>query len=116
MEMQRALAALTALSHATRLAVFRRLVRAGSAGCMPGDLAAELEVPAATLSFHLKELAHAGLIQSEPRGRFICYRANFGRMTALLAYLTENCCADGVAPGCAPANACAPARATARRR
>jgi ArsR family transcriptional regulator len=115
MEMKSALAALTALGHATRLTVFRRLVRAGPSGCMPGDLATELDVPAATLSFHLKELSHAGLIESEPRGRFICYRANFERMTALLGYLTENCCVGDDAPGCAPANACVPVAAKVRR-
>jgi ArsR family transcriptional regulator len=105
MEMKDALAALTALSHATRLAVFRRLVQAGPEGCVAGDLASELDVPAATLSFHLKEMTHA-----ESRGRFVCYRANFERMTALLGYLTENCCAGTGA--CGPALMCQPETGT----
>jgi ArsR family transcriptional regulator len=109
MEMRDALAALAALAHGTRLAVYRRLVEAGADGCVAGDLAQELEVPAATLSFHLKELAHATLIEAEPQGRFMCYRANFATMTQLLGYLTENCCAGGMAT-CVPAVACGPVK------
>jgi DNA-binding transcriptional ArsR family regulator len=106
MEMRVVLAALTALGHATRLAVFRRLVQAGPTGCVAGDLASEFGVPGATLSFHLKELAHAGLIEAEPRGRYVTYRANFARMNALLGYLTENCCAGTEDATCTPAKVC----------
>ena len=96
--------ALAALAQAVRLRVFRALVVAGPAGLTPGDLSAQLEVAANTLSFHLKELSHAGLITQERQGRHLIYRAAFDSMNALLAYLTENCC-EGEA--CAPADAAA---------
>lgn len=107
METNQAIAALAALGHGTRLAAFRLLVEAGPAGRMAGEIGAALAVPGATLSFHLKELVHAGLIEGESRGRHVCYRARFDAMNALLAYLTHNCCAGAPHPGCAPA----PARA-----
>ena len=93
METNQAIAALTALGQETRLAVFRLLVQAGPEGHVAGEIAAALAVPGATLSFHLKELVHAGLVESESRGRNVCYRANFEAMNGLLAYLTHNCCA-----------------------
>ena len=96
--------ALAALAQAVRLRVFRALVVAGPAGLTPGDLSAQLEVAANTLSFHLKELSHAGLITQERQGRHLIYRAAFDSMNALLACLTENCC-EGEA--CAPADAAA---------
>ncbi len=100
-----ALAALSALAQETRLAVFRYLVEAGPAGMTVGRIGEALEVPAATLSFHLKELSHAGLVGSRQESRFIWYSANYEAMNGLIAYLTENCCrgqpeACGVA--CAP--------------
>jgi DNA-binding transcriptional ArsR family regulator len=110
MEMTDALAALAALGHPTRLAVYRRLVKAGVDGCMAGDLAQEIGVPAATMSFHYKELTRAGLIQAQQQGRFVCYRANFPRMTELLVYLTENCCAGSDVEACPPSVVCAPAK------
>lgn len=104
-----AIAALTALGHAKRLAVFRLLVVAGPAGRMAGDMAEELGMPGATLSFHLKELTNAGLIIGEQQGRFICYRAAFDAMNGLIAYLTHNCCAGSPGGECGPATtACAP--------
>lgn len=108
MKQKEALAALAALAHATRLEAFRQLVRAGADGRVAGDIASSLEVPAATLSFHLKELASAGLVVAEQEGRYMRYRANFARMSALLGYLTENCCGGVV--DCAPAMACTPRR------
>ncbi|WP_414495268.1 ArsR/SmtB family transcription factor [Stenotrophomonas maltophilia] len=102
METKNAIAALTALGHATRLAAFRLLVEAGPAGHMAGDIASLLQVPPATLSFHLKELLQAGLVESENQGRNVCYRANFSAMTGLIDYLTHNCCAGSAAPGCTP--------------
>ena len=93
METKVALASLAALAHATRLAAFRLLVEAGTEGRVAGEIAEALDVPAATLSFHLRELVLAGLADSEQRGRFVCYRANFAGMNALIAYLTRNCCA-----------------------
>ncbi|KRG39661.1 ArsR family transcriptional regulator [Stenotrophomonas pictorum JCM 9942] len=102
METKPAIAALTALGHATRLAAFRLLVEAGPAGRVAGDIAAALQVPPATLSFHLKELLLAGLLQSENQGRNVCYRANFSAMNDLIAYLTHNCCAGAPSPDCSP--------------
>lgn len=83
---------LAALAQAHRLKVFRLLVVAGPQGLTPGALAQALEVPAATLSFHLKELTHAGLVTQERISRNVVYRAAFDRMNELLAYLTQNCC------------------------
>jgi len=93
MDTRQAIASLTALGQDTRLAAFRLLVEAGPEGRMAGQIAEALDVPGATLSFHLKELVHAGLVESEARGRNVCYRANFEAMNGLLAYLTHNCCA-----------------------
>ena len=101
--MKDAIASLTALGHATRLAAFRLLVEAGPAGRMAGDIGEALGVPGATLSFHLKELAHAGLVEAESQGRYVCYRANFQAMNGLIAYLTHNCCAGSSNAECAPA-------------
>ncbi len=87
-----AVAALAALAQPMRLRVFRALVGAGPAGLTPGTLAATLGLPPSSLSFHLKELVHAGLAQAERQGRHLLYRPAVGRMNALLAYLTDHCC------------------------
>ena len=100
--MNDAIRALTALGHNTRLSVFRLLVEAGPVGRMAGDIAEALAVPAATLSFHLKELSTAGLVHGESQGRYVCYRADFGEMNALIDFLTHNCCAGSVSMDCAP--------------
>ena len=92
MKTQSALAALSALAQETRLAVFRYLVEAGPEGVTVGRIGEALEVPAATLSFHLKELSHAGLVSSRQESRFIWYSANYQTMNGLIAYLGENCC------------------------
>lgn len=92
METQFALAALAALSQEHRLAIFRLLVEYGPEGLAAGAIAERLGLPAATLSFHLKELAAAGLIVPRQDGRFIWYRANFEAMNGLVGYLTDNCC------------------------
>ena len=84
--------ALASLAHPVRLQVFRALVVAGKSGMTPGTMADGLSIPPNTLSFHLKELAHAGLVTQERASRNIIYRAAFDHMTALLAYLTDNCC------------------------
>ncbi len=94
MELNQAVLALTALAQAHRLAIYRLLVQAGPAGKMAGEIALALGVPPATLSFHLKTLAHAGLVHSHPEGRHVRYTANFAAMHALLDYLSENCCGD----------------------
>jgi len=102
METKDAIASLTALGHATRLAAFRLLVEAGPVGRMAGEIGEALGVPGATLSFHLKELVHAGLVESENQGRYVCYRANFQAMNGLVEYLTHNCCAGSTSAACTP--------------
>ncbi|MGZ3198186.1 MAG: ArsR/SmtB family transcription factor [Caldimonas sp.] len=84
--------ALAALAQPVRLRVFRALVVTGKAGLTPGTMAEGLDIPANTLSFHLKELAQAGLVTQERASRNIIYRAAYDRMDALLGYLTLNCC------------------------
>ncbi|MGE0329582.1 MAG: ArsR/SmtB family transcription factor [Ramlibacter sp.] len=92
---------LAALAQPQRLRAFRALVVAGPEGLTPGAMAQQLDVAPSALSFHLKELTHAGLVSSEPRGRHLIYRASFERMNALLTYLTEHCC-EGAACEIAP--------------
>jgi ArsR family transcriptional regulator len=103
MESEAAVAALSALAHNNRLAVFRLLVRAGPDGVSAGEIAAELSIPNATLSFHLNQLRHAGLVSFRRTGRSLIYAAEYDSMNELLAYLTENCCQGsgdcGVAAG-----------------
>jgi ArsR family transcriptional regulator, arsenate/arsenite/antimonite-responsive transcriptional repressor len=107
--------ALAALAQETRLAVFRLLVEQGPEGLTPGRIAEALDLPAATLSFHLKELANAGLIRARAESRFIHYSADFQAMNGLVGYLTENCCraSGGCESACAPD--CMPAQTTPRR-
>lgn len=95
MESKHAVAALSALAHENRLAVFRLLVRAGPDGVAAGEIAAELDVPNTTLSFHLNQLRHAGLVSFRRSGRSLIYAAEYESMNDLLAYLTENCCQGG---------------------
>ena len=87
-----AIRALAALAQDVRLRVFRALVVAGNDGLTPGALSEQLAVAPNTLSFHLKELVHAGLISQERQGRNLIYRASFATMNELLSYLTDNCC------------------------
>lgn len=113
--MKTAVPALAALAQSSRLAVFRWLVELGPDGACPGEIADKLDIPAATLSFHLKSLQHAGLISADKQGRSIRYRADFAAMQSLVDFLTANCC--GGDPGkCAPRRARAPAGALARAR
>ena len=91
-----AVSALWALAHAQRLRVFRALAVAGPEGLTPSVLADQLDVARNTLSFHLKELAHAGLVTIEQQGRNLIYRADFAHMNGLLGYLTEHCCQGGI--------------------
>jgi ArsR family transcriptional regulator len=112
MKTDTALAALSALSHETRLAAFRALVQAGSDGMAVGVLREHLDLPAATLTAHLNVLRAAALVRDEREGRVIRVRANYPQMNALIAYLTENCCAG--AAECGPAVACTPKKTGAR--
>ncbi len=96
MEMEDAVDALTALAHETRLDVFRLLVQAGPDGLAAGVVADALDVPSATLSFHLKELKRAGVVSCRREGRSLIYAPNFDAMNALIQFLTLNCC-EGVA-------------------
>ncbi|MNT17692.1 Helix-turn-helix domain protein [compost metagenome] len=105
MNEDQAVSALNALAHAQRLRVFRALVVAGLAGLTPSVLADQLGVARNTLSFHLKELAHAGLVTVEQQGRNLIYRADFSRMNGLLGYLTEHCC-QGAACEVSDSGAC----------
>ena len=95
-----AIAALGALAHETRLALFRLLVTSGPAGLAAGAIAEQLGVPPSSLSFHLQDLVHAGLITQRRLSRNLIYSAEYGTMNELLLYLTENCCGRGEA--CAP--------------
>ncbi len=103
-----AVTSLAALAQGMRLRVFRALVGAGPQGLTPSALAATLDVPASTLSFHLKELMHAGLVSQQRDGRHLIYRPSLAQMNALLSYLVAHCCeatdastcALGVPPGC----------------
>jgi DNA-binding transcriptional ArsR family regulator len=96
-------AALAALAQESRLGIYRLLVQAGPAGMAAGAIAEKLALPPATLSFHLKELSHAGLAVSRQQGRYVIYSANFESMAGLVGFLTENCCGGNVcAPECQP--------------
>lgn len=99
MDEQGAVTSLAALAQSMRLRVFRALVGAGPVGLTPGALSATLDVAASTLSFHLKELMHAGLVSQERDGRNLIYRPSLERMNALMDYLTAHCCqaTDGTA-------------------
>ena len=108
-----ALAALRALGHDSRLAAFRQLVQAGPDGLSVGELRDRLELPPATLTAHLNVLRGAQLVEDQREGRVIRVRADYARMNALLAYLTENCCAG--AADCGPGVACKPTKTGAKR-
>jgi ArsR family transcriptional regulator len=115
MKLHGAVTALAALAQDTRLHVFRLLVHQGAAGLAAGEIASSLAVAPATLSFHLKELAHAGLVRMRHEGRYIHYSADFAAMNDLLAFLSENCCrGDGLQ--CAAANTVALPRRAQRPR
>jgi len=110
MKITDAVDALAALAQETRLAVFRLLIEAGPSGVSAGQIATTLELPAATLSFHIAHLKRAGLLQARQEGRFIYYSASFARMDDLISFLTDKCC-GGVS--CLPKTAAA---ATVRKR
>jgi DNA-binding transcriptional ArsR family regulator len=114
MEKTVAIAALAALAHESRLDVFRLLVQTGRDGLAAGLIGERLKLPAATLSFHLSHLKHAGLITVRREGRSLIYAAEYAAMTALLGYLTENCC-QGDASACG-VGACGPSTIAPERK
>ena len=105
MEIKSAVQLLASIAQEARLEIFRLLVQAGPEGVAAGVIGARLAIPSSTLSFHLKELTNAGLVHARPQSRFIYYSANYEAMSALLAYLTENCCAG---QPCVSGNQCSP--------
>jgi len=105
MEKQIAIAALDALAQETRLDIFRLLVQAGKSGMPAGMIGEKLGTPNATLSFHLQQLKHAGLVNTQRKGTQIIYAANYGAMNGLIGYLTANCC-QGNSENCLPDHAC----------
>jgi ArsR family transcriptional regulator, arsenate/arsenite/antimonite-responsive transcriptional repressor len=107
MDQTQATVVLESLASALRLEVFRLLVSKGSQGLVAGEISSALGIPPTNLSFHLKNLAHAGLVTAEQEGRFQRYRANMPLMLDLVAYLTEECCAGDIAE-------CASLRAASR--
>ena len=118
METENAVAALAALAQQNRLEVFRLLVQAGRGGLPAGQIAERLDIPGPTLSFHLAQLRHAGLVDVRRDGRSLIYAADYDGMNDLMGFLTENCCA-GDAVGCGvPVSqlACEPERASIVRK
>jgi ArsR family transcriptional regulator len=99
MEIKGGVTALGALAQETRLSIYRLLVEAGPDGVSAGRIGEKLEVPAATLSFHLKELSRAGLVSARQEKQFIYYAVDFERMAELMTFLTQNCC-QGMPQAC----------------
>jgi DNA-binding transcriptional ArsR family regulator len=113
MKSPEAISALSALASGARLNVFRLLVKRGPEGYTPSDLGERLDIPAPTLSFHLKSLAQAGLVVSRREARNLFYSPNFERMNALVGFLTENCCSladKACGTSCEPQSVLAQAR------
>jgi DNA-binding transcriptional ArsR family regulator len=104
-----AVAALGALAHETRLAVYRMLVEKGPDGLAAGAIAERLGLPPSSLTFHVQHLHRAGLVTQRRLGRQLLYAADFANMNGLVGFLTENCCGQGRA-------ACLPAAPSARSR
>jgi DNA-binding transcriptional ArsR family regulator len=119
MEIKTAVSALGALAQETRLSIFRLLIEAGPDGLHAGGIGEELKIPGATLSFHLKELARAGLVTSRQERQFIHYAVDFERMAELMTFLTQNCC-HGMPQNCltvvetALGACCVPAKAKSK--
>ena len=114
MKSETAVAALAALAQESRLALFRLLVKRGPEGYTPGEIAGRLEIPAPTLSFHLKTLSAAGLIDARREGRHLFYSANFDTMHGVLGFLTDHCCS--LATDCSAADCTPNAKPTTRRK
>ena len=110
METKSVIAALSALAQESRLGIFRHLVQVGPDGCAASKIGEALDIAPSSLSFHMKELSHAGLVTSRQEGRFVIYAANYDVMNEVLGFLTENCCGDNP---CSPVSACCPPSAAA---
>ena len=110
METKTVIAALAALAQDSRLAIFRFLVQVGPEGSAASKIGEALDNAPSSLSFHMKELSHAGLVTSHQEGRFVIYAANYTVMNDVLGFLTENCCGGNV---CSPVTACCEPTATA---
>lgn len=115
MKIKEAVKTLAAIGHESRLVVYRLLVQAGPAGLAAGEIAQKAGMAPSSLSFHLKELVHAGLLTSRQDGRFVIYAAQFDTMAALLAYLTENCCEGEPCLPALQAAQCAPNKLERKR-
>ncbi len=114
MDAKLAVSALGALAHEHRLACYRMLVEAGPNGLSAGVIAERLGIPPSSLTFHLQQLLHSGLVTQRRASRQVIYAGNFEAMNTLVAYLTENCCGQGAAaPACSPA--CVPQAAPESR-
>jgi DNA-binding transcriptional ArsR family regulator len=111
MEAKKIVAALSAIAHDHRLAAYRMLVEQGPQGIPAGEIAQALDMPPSSLTFHLQQLLHAGLVTQRRLGRQLIYAADFAAMNTLVSYLTENCCGAGKAQSCAPV--CNPVAAVA---
>lgn len=116
MDTTKAIDALGALAQRSRLAIFKLLVEAGPDGLAAGLIGERLDLPPATLSFHLAHLARAGLLQQQQAGRFVIYSTNFETMNELVDYLTENCCAGASCPTSGRGSAKCAAPVSTRRR
>ena len=110
METKSVITALAALAQESRLAIFRFLVQVGPEGSAASKIGDALGIAPSSLSFHMKELSHDGLVTSHQEGRFVIYAANYTAMNDVLGFLTENCCGGNV---CSPVNACCEPTATA---
>src|SRR5689334_8067232 len=110
MNSKQAVAALAAIAHEHRLAIYRLLVEKGPDGIAAGEIAGKLDMPPSSLTFHLQQMLHAGLVTQRRLGRQLIYAADFAAMNGLVSYLTENCC--GAAASCAPV--CDPAASKSR--
>jgi ArsR family transcriptional regulator, arsenate/arsenite/antimonite-responsive transcriptional repressor len=115
MDPKQAVTALSAIAHDHRLAAYRMLVEQGPEGLPAGTIAERLDMPPSSLTFHLQQLLHAGLVTQRRLGRQLIYAADFAAMNALVGYLTENCCGgQACAPVCSPAKTKAASRPKAR--
>ncbi len=116
MDGKQVIAGLGALAHETRLAVFRMLVERGPDGLSAGTIADRLDMPPSSLTFHLQQLSHAGLVTQRRVSRQLFYATDYTTMNGIVQYLTDNCCGGGslCAPVCNPAKA--PKATTTKRR